>query len=154
VKVAKNTVVTLRCQIAAAQGTPIDSTTFQLVYLHGGYENVAPQLEDALEGREAGESVVLTMAPEDAFGEVDAELVRQEPRSAFPPGIQIGMTFGGGNRPTYDEDTVDYRVVAYDDEYVILDGNHPMAGKTLHVTCVIGDVRAATQEEIEAGRSQ
>jgi FKBP-type peptidyl-prolyl cis-trans isomerase SlyD len=151
-KIEKNTVVTLYCQLSDADDNPLQADASPLTYLHGGYDSVFPPLEVALEGKQVGDTVTVVLPPEDAYGEVDAELVVQEPRSAFPPDVRVGTAFTGGRRPTYDEETVVYRVVACDEAMVILDGNHPLAGKMLRVSCTVGDIRSANQEEVSAGK--
>ena len=111
-----------------------------------------PSLESALEGKQVGDTVNLELPPEDAYGELDVGLVVEEPRSVFPPDVRGGMEFIGGRRPVYEEEKVVYRVVACDQDKVILDGNHPLAGKSLKVTCTVGDIRPATPEEVAAGK--
>ena len=151
-KIQKNRVVTLYCQLTDADDRPLQTDAPPLVYLHGGYDGIFPLLEAVLEGKQVGDTVTVELPPEDAYGEIDAQLVIQEPRAAFPPELQVGMAFTGGKRPVFDEETVVYRVVACDDQTVVLDGNHPLAGKTLKVSCTVGDIRQATAEEVRNGK--
>ena len=67
-KIAQDTVVTLRYKVADAQGKLLEESKDPMVYLHGGYDNTFPKVEAALEGQEAGFQTTLLLQPEDAFG--------------------------------------------------------------------------------------
>lgn len=150
-QVAKNTVVTLDYSVADPDGELVDAGQEPLVYLHGGYDDIFPMIEEAVQGKKIGESVVVKMQPDDAFGEYDAELVQMEPRSAFPKELQVGMQFEGVPEGADDDDILIYRVTEIADDKVMLDGNHPLAGMALVFTCTVTAVRPASAEEIEHG---
>lgn len=149
-QVAKNTVVTLDYSVADPDGELVDAGQEPLVYLHGGYDDIFPMIEEAVQGKKIGESVVVKMQPDDAFGEYDAELVQMEPRSA-PKELQVGMQFEGVPEGADDDDILIYRVTEIADDKVMLDGNHPLAGMALVFTCTVTAVRPASAEEIEHG---
>jgi FKBP-type peptidyl-prolyl cis-trans isomerase SlyD len=150
-QVAKNTVVTLDYSVADPDGELVDAGQEPLVYLHGGYDDIFPMIEEAVQGKKIGESVVVKMQPDDAFGEYDAELVQMEPRSAFPKELEVGMQFEGVPEGSDDDDILIYRVTEIADDKVMLDGNHPLAGMALVFTCTVTAVRLASAEEIEHG---
>jgi FKBP-type peptidyl-prolyl cis-trans isomerase SlyD len=150
-QVAKNTVVTLDYSVSDPDGELVDAGQEPLVYLHGGYDDIFPMIEEAVQGKKIGESVVVKMQPDDAFGEYDAELVQMEPRSAFPKELQVGMQFEGVPEGSDDDDILIYRVTEIADDKVVLDGNHPLAGMALVFTCTVTAVRPASAEEIEHG---
>jgi FKBP-type peptidyl-prolyl cis-trans isomerase SlyD len=150
-QVAKNTVVTLDYSVADPDGELVDAGQEPLVYLHGGYDDIFPMIEEAVQGKKIGESVVVKMQPDDAFGEYDAELVQMEPRSAFPKELEVGMQFEGVPEGADDDDILIYRVTEIADDKVMLDGNHPLAGMALVFTCTVTAVRPASAEEIEHG---
>lgn len=150
-QVAKNTVVTLDYSVTDPDGELVDAGQEPLVYLHGGYDDIFPMIEEAVHGKSIGESVVVKMQPDDAFGEYDAELVQMEPRSAFPKELQVGMQFEGVPEGADDDDILIYRVTEIADDKVMLDGNHPLAGMALVFTCTVTAVRPASAEEIEHG---
>ena len=125
-QVAKNTVVTLDYSVTDPDVELVDAGKEPLVYLHGGYDDIFPMIEEAVEGKKIGESVVVKMQPDDAFGEYDAELVQMEPRSAFPKELQVGMQFEGVPEGGDDDDILIYRVTEMADDKVVLDGNHPL----------------------------
>ena len=91
--VEKNTVVTLDYNVTDPDGALVDAGEDPIVYLHGGYDDVFPMIEEAIHGKKVGESVTVKMQPADAFGEYDAELIQIEPRSSFPKELQVGMQF-------------------------------------------------------------
>lgn len=154
--VAKNTVVTLDYSVTDFDGDLVDAGQEPLVYLHGGYDDIFPLIEEAVHGKRVGESVVVKMQPDDAFGEYDATLVQLEPRSQFPDELQVGMQFEGipeGGDEDDDEDVLIYRVTEIAADKVVLDGNHPLAGMALIFTCTVTDVRPATADEIRHGHT-
>src|SRR5438874_10254447 len=94
-KITKDTVVTLHFKVADENGKLVEETKQPAVYLHGGYDNTLPKIEQALDGHEKGYQVTLTLAPEDAFGVRDESLVRTIPKSEFPPGVKVGGRLEG-----------------------------------------------------------
>jgi FKBP-type peptidyl-prolyl cis-trans isomerase SlyD len=137
-------VVSLRLEVHDAQGAKLKAASDH-TYLHGGYGEMLPALERALEGKAAGESVVLQLEPEDAFGEYDADLLRVEPAERYGKGIAAGMEV--------EENSRFYTVTDVADGKVVLDGNHPLAGMALRFSCEILTVRSAKAEEISRGVS-
>ncbi len=149
--VARNTVVTLDYHVTDTDGEIVDEGREPLIYLHGGYEDIFPKIEEAVQGKSIGESVNVKLQPDEAFGDYDAEMVQIEPRKDFPKEIQVGMQFEGGPEEGDDEEFVIYRVTDIAEDKVVLDGNHPLAGMALVFTCTVTAVRPASAEEIEHG---
>lgn len=145
-KITKDTVVTLQYKLAETSGKLIESSRDPMVYLHGGYDNTLPGIEAALEGREAGDALALELQPEDAFGQRDESLARTISKSEFPPGVKVGGQLEGRGD---DGQPRIYHVVKIKGDKVLLDGNHPLAGKALRFHLKVTGVRAATPEEIE-----
>jgi FKBP-type peptidyl-prolyl cis-trans isomerase SlyD len=144
-KIEKNTAVTLRFKVADAQGKLIEESQEPMVYLHGGYGNTLAKIEEALEGQEPGYQVTLALAAEDAFGLRDESLVQTIPRSQFPPGVKVGGQLEGQGS---DGRKQVFYVSKIKGQLVILDANHPLAGKALRFTLKVTDVRLASEEEI------
>jgi FKBP-type peptidyl-prolyl cis-trans isomerase SlyD len=149
--IAKNTVVTVQYKLSDAQGNLIEEGREPMVYLHGGYENMLPKIEEALEGKPVGYETVIQVEPEDAFGEYDANLVKVEPRNRLPSPLEVGMQFEGMPEGGDDEQSVIFTVTDIADDKVVLDGNHPLAGIALRFALNVADVRKATDEEIAHG---
>jgi FKBP-type peptidyl-prolyl cis-trans isomerase SlyD len=150
-QVVRNTVVTLDYSVTDPDGELVDAGQEPLVYLHGGYDDIFPMIEEAVQEKRIGESVVVKMQPDDAFGEYDAELIQIEPRTDFPEELQVGMQFEGVPDSDDEDDIMIYRVTEIADDKVVLDGNHPLAGMALIFTCTVTDVRPASAQEIEHG---
>jgi FKBP-type peptidyl-prolyl cis-trans isomerase SlyD len=134
----------VRIGLADAQGAEISAPT-EITYLHGGYGEMLPALEQALEGKGAGESVRVQLEPEQAFGDYDPQLVRVEPLGRYGEGISVGMQI--------EEDSRLYTVTEIGGGSVVLDANHPLAGMALRFSVVILTVRSATKEEMQRGVS-
>jgi len=150
-KIAKDTVVSLRYELFDSDGELLEKVEDPVSYLHGGYDGIFPLVEEALHGRGVGEECLVTMKPDDAFGEYDHNLVEVEARSSFPKEVEVGMQFEGAPEASEDDDFVLYTVVEVTDDEVTVDGNHPLAGKTLTFVCTVTGVRPATAEELEHG---
>ena len=150
-QVVKNSVVTLDYSVTDPDGTLVDAGHEPLVYLHGGYDDIFPMIEEAVQEKKVGESVIVKMQPDDAFGEYDAELIQIEPRKDFPKELQVGMQFEGVPNGDDEDDILIYRVTEIADDKVVLDGNHPLAGMALVFTCTVTAVRPASADEIEHG---
>ena len=150
-QVAKDTVVTLDYNVTDPDGELVDAGKEPLIYLHGGHDDIFPMIEEALQGKKVGETVVVKMQPDDAFGEYDADLIQVEPRKTFPKELEVGMQFEGLPESGEEDDAIIYRVTEIADDKVVLDGNHPLAGMALVFTCTVTSVRPASEEEIAHG---
>ena len=149
-QVSKNSVVTLSFELSDSTGKLLEKSDQPISYLHGGYDGIFPAVEEALEGLTEGGTVAVTLDPDNAFGEYEDELVRVEPRDAFPmDGIEVGMQFQAGAEGS-DEDEV-FTVTEITAESVVIDGNHPLAGQTLLFKGTVEGVRPATAEELAHG---
>ncbi|MGV6818759.1 MAG: FKBP-type peptidyl-prolyl cis-trans isomerase [Thiotrichales bacterium] len=118
-------------------------------YLHGA-GNIIPGLEQALEGKSAGDEITVTLTPEDAYGEIDPDQIQQVPRNMFPADteIQPGMQF---HAETPEGHPMIVTVTHAEGDTVVIDGNHPLAGVTLKCDASIVAVRDATEEELSHG---
>jgi len=149
-EVKKDRVVTIDYSLRNDAGQLIDSSegSEPLVYLHGN-ENLIPGLEKQLEGKNPGDSVACSVAPEEAYGNHDESLVFTVPKSEFGPNTEVapGMQFEANS----DEGSAIVTVVKVNGDEVTLDANHPLAGQTLHFDVKVRDVREATEEELAHG---
>jgi len=149
-RIDPGTVVRLSYELRDADGQSLEDEGAEMEYLHGGYGGIFPKVEAALAGKEPGEEMSVTLEPEDAFGEYDAELLRVEPRERFPDALEVGMRFEGVPGEREDEALI-YTVTEITGDAVVVDGNHPLAGERLWFRCSVKDVRAATPEELSHG---
>ena len=147
-KIDKNSAVTLRFKVTDSLGKVVEESNEPMVYLHGGYGNTLPKIEEALDGQETGYKVTLALSAADAFGLRDENLMQTIPKSQFPPGVKVGGQLEGRGE---DGRTQAFTVVKIKGDTVILDGNHPLAGKDLRFALAVTDVRPASEEEIAHG---
>ena len=116
---------------------------------HIGYK-IPEMFEAALEGKQAGDSIDVSIEPKDAYGERDPERVQVVPRDMFETDEEIlpGMQFHAQSPEGH---MMVITVAEVDDDEVTIDGNHAMAGMNLHFSVDVIDVREATAEELEHG---
>lgn len=148
-QIGKDTVVSLNYELSDAGGKVIEKTKEPVTYLHGGYDGIFPLVETALQGKSVGDKCKVTLAPDDAFGEYEADMVRTEPKKLFPDNLSVGMQFEGAAEGSDDYTLYTVKEIKGDD--VVVDGNHPLAGQTLVFSGTVTEVRAATREELSHG---
>ncbi len=121
-----------------------------LGYLHGRGQ-ILPALEAALEGKSTGDSFVIIVPPEFAYGAHDGAKVFVVERSQISaladvrPGVQLQAEARNGLQTA--------TVVKVEGDQVTMDTNHPLAGKSLRFEGVVHGVRDATPEEIQHGHA-
>ena len=149
-QIANDVVVSIEYTLTDDQGNVIDSSVGgqPLAYLHGA-GNIIPGLEVALEGKQVGDSLKVSVAPADGYGEKDEGLLQVVPRSMFRGVDQIepGMQFHA--QTDYGMQVI--TVAKVEGDNVTVDGNHPLAGQNLNFDVKVLEVRAATAEELEHG---
>ncbi len=127
---------TLRLEDKAVIDTNVGAEP--LTYVHGSGQIVSG-LEKGLEEMKIGESKEVAVNPEEGYGPVNPEAYMEAERGEIPPGaVRVGAQLEGqddGGRPVYT------RVVEVKDQTVVLDFNHPLAGKTLHFDVKILDIQ-------------
>lgn len=150
IQIANQKVASIHYTLTNDEGNVLDSSEGQepLAYLHGA-NNLVPGLEKELEGKTAGDKFKTSVAPDQAYGENDPQLIQELPRTMFAgiDEIEIGMEFHSDteNGPQVVE------VVGIEGDTVTIDGNHPLSGMTLHFDVEVTEVRDATAEELEHG---
>lgn len=97
-----------------------------------GRGDIIAGLEDALYGLRPGEPFDVTLSPEQGYGKPNNQMIQKVPREAAPPGAAVGHTVHA-TIPGLEGlvDPMVFRITAVRDEVVVLDGNHPFAGKTV-----------------------
>ncbi len=149
-QISERKVVTIDYTLTNNDGEVIDTSKGHepLSYLHG-VGNMIPGLENALDGKSTGDSLSVSVAPKDAYGERDEELIQVAPRHMFGDVEELapGMQFQAHT----DEGIEAVTVVAVNGDKITVDGNHPLAGTVLNFDVKIVDVREASGEELEHG---
>lgn len=148
--ISKGKVVQFNYVLRNSKGEEVDRSekgeAFE--YLHGASQIVAG-LERGIEGLTSGDKKMVTVPPAEAYGEVNPQLKAEIDRSAFPkdmpiePGVQFRADLEGG--------PMILRIESVNGDKVMVDGNHPLAGETLHFEVEIVSVRDATKEELAHG---
>ncbi|GAB4115605.1 MAG: peptidylprolyl isomerase [Wenzhouxiangellaceae bacterium] len=149
-QVKENHVVQIDYTLTNNEGQVLDSSNGKqpLAYIHG-HGQIIPGLEQALEGKAAGDKFDVTIPAEQAYGEHRPDLVQQVPASAFAgvEKVEPGMRF----QAETDQGPIPVTVTAVTDEAVTVDANHELAGQELNFAVKIEAVRAATETELDHG---
>jgi FKBP-type peptidyl-prolyl cis-trans isomerase SlyD len=139
--VKDGSVVSLQYTLSGEDGKPIESNKGKepLKYVHGQHQMI-PGLEKELAGMKVGQEKHVKVKPEDAYGPVDPKAVQEFPKEKIPPeGQKVGAVLTARGPQG---ETVPVRVKEVKEKTVVLDMNHPMAGKTLVFDVKILDVQA------------
>jgi FKBP-type peptidyl-prolyl cis-trans isomerase SlyD len=149
-QIKKDKVVSIHYTLTDDSGKVLDSSAGRgpLHYIQG-HGNLIPGLEEALEGKVKTDKFTASIPPEKGYGVKLDEMIHQISRSHFeePDSIEVGMQF----QAEMDHGMQHLTVTAVDGDKVTLDGNHPLAGQTLHFDVDIIDVREANKEELAHG---
>jgi FKBP-type peptidyl-prolyl cis-trans isomerase SlyD len=141
--------VTFHYLLTDNAGHELDNSTGHqpMQYIHG-HDVIFPAVEEALTGLKEGEVIKITLAPNEAWGPHDPKYVAEVPRDQFDFELEVGSVVQGQN-PEHGM-SQPFMVTAFDEQNVTLDGNHPLAGKTITFSIKIEAVRKATLEELAA----
>ncbi len=149
-QIADNFVASFHYTLTNDAGEVVDSSSGRepLAYLHGA-GNIVPGLEQAMAGREVGDAFSVSVTPELGYGVRHEGMVQTVPRSAFQgvDDLEVGMQFQARGP----QGVMSVTISAIEGDDVTVDGNHPLAGQTLHFAVEITEVRPASAEELEHG---
>lgn len=144
--VSHNKLVTLTYAIQNELGETIEQNDLPVSYIHGSGSEFLPALEKALEGKSTGDTVEVMVQPADGFGEHDPALTFTDDINNVPLDYrQVGAQAEFENESG---EVKIFTVSKIDEKSVTLDGNHPLAGKTIKFIVKIKEVRDASDEEI------
>ena len=148
--IGTDSVVSIHYTLKDDTGTVLDRSEagVPLAYLHG-HGNLIAGLEQELTGKNAGDELTVTVPAAQGYGEYDESLVQSVPRRSLRgiKDVKVGMRLHAQSA----EGTQALTVTKILGDMVTLDGNHPLAGKSLHFDVRIEEVRAATEEELSHG---
>lgn len=140
-KITKNTLVVLHIILKNEEGD-IVADREELTYLHGGYHQIFPKLEEILEGKTAGDTFQVRLSSIEAFGERNESLVVKELLENLPEDISIGLELDG-------EERMIYVVESIGDDYAILNANHELAGISLIASGEVFEIEQLSDEAVE-----
>ena len=151
-RVTKHKVVSLTYRILDEDGSLLEQVDLPVSYVHGGKNDLIEKLETALEDKAVGDQVELTVAPDEAFGEHDPALTYTDDIENVPPQFrQVGAEVEMQN----DEGEIKTFIVSQiQDGKLTVDGNHPLAGKSLPFLVKVEAIRNASEDEIRFGVQQ
>ena len=141
-RIADGKYVKVTYSIAEQGGEVLEHNDLPVAYIHGRGSQLLPSLANALTGKSAGEDVRVTVPPAEGFGEHQAELTYTDDLANVPEefrhlGAEVEMRNERGESRMF-------RVTRIEDNQLTVDGNHPLAGKTLVFTVRVVEVRDAT----------
>ena len=149
--ITKNSVVAFHYTVTDEDGVQMDSSAGNapLTYLHGA-SNIIRGLENAMEGKSEGYSFNVTILPAEAYGDYIDGLVEAVPMAAFGDNpVEVGMRFEAQT----DQGPISVVITHIEGDSATVDGNHPLAGKSLRFDVTIETIRAATAEELTHGHA-
>lgn len=147
--IMRNKVVRLRFRITEQENARLVQFGDDLYYLHGGYGGAFPKVEQALEGCEVGDEATVALAPEEGYGRHDPALIMELPASEFGEQMpECGETVEG---QLPDGQSMMFTATAVGADKIVLDGNHPYAGKHLLFQFEVLEIRESSAAERSAG---
>lgn len=150
--IGKDKVVTVTYRIATEDGETLEQVDTPVSYLHGRDSGLFEKVEAALEGKAVGDRVSATLSAEEGFGAWDPQKTFSDAIENVPPEYRkLGAIAEFVNEAG---ESLQMTVSHVDAGTVTLDGNHPLAGKTIVFHVRVVDVRNATADEIRNGVQQ
>jgi FKBP-type peptidyl-prolyl cis-trans isomerase SlyD len=151
-KVKTDMVISINYSLTLDNGEEIDRSepNDPLVYLHG-HENIIPGLEKALAKHKVGDKKEVSIQADEAYGEYDEDGFFSIEKALFPEDFEIELGMLLHLKDDKSDEEIEAFVHEINDDEIVLDKNHPLAGETLHFEVEIVDIRPATAVEIEHG---
>lgn len=151
-KIKDKSVVSFNYKLTGESGALLDESGDKpLSYMHGSGSLISG-LEKELDGKTIGDSFQITVAPEEAYGEIQPQLIQTLAKNMFQgvDELETGMQFEAQGP---DGASMMVVVEKVEGDEITINGNHPLAGKTLTFDISIDDVREASEEEISHGHA-
>ena len=150
--VSKHKVVAITYSIIDESGVILEQSDIPVYYVHGGPNDMFPDVEAALDGHPLGDSIEVVLPPEKTFGYHDPGMTFTDDIANVPPefrrvGAEVEMQNDRG-------ETRSFFVSKIEADKLTVDGNHPFAGKTLTYAVTVTDIRDASEEEKRKGISK
>jgi len=143
--IAHNKVVSFVYSIVDTDGALLEQSDLPISYVHGGKHDLFEKVEQALDGALVSDTIEVRLTPAEGFGARDPELTYTDVIENIPDefhriGAEVEMTNDQG-------DSKKFTVTHIEDGKLTVDGNHPMAGKTIIFRIKVTDIRDASPEE-------
>jgi len=149
-RIVANKAVHFTYFIIDEHGEQLERSDIPIGYVHGANSPILPKIGESLGGHKVSDVVEITVGPEEGFGPRRPELSFTDDLDNVPPefrqiGAEVEMQNDNGDvRP--------FRVSKIEDGKLTVDGNHPLAGKTIDFTITITEIRDAGNQEIASGQ--
>jgi FKBP-type peptidyl-prolyl cis-trans isomerase SlyD len=140
--IQEGSIVSIEYTLTDETGKVIDSSSGKgpLTYIQGAGQ-IVPGLEKELAGLKVGAQKKVSIKPEEGYGSVDPKAFQEIPKDKIPPDAQkpgaMLMSQSPDGRP------IAMRVHEVKDKTIVVDFNHPLAGKTLNFDVKVTDIKAA-----------
>lgn len=149
-QVAKDKVVAVSYVLRNGRGEVYEIRDLPIEYLHGSGADLFPKIEQALDGKSVGDTVNISLTPDESFGAHDPALTFSDDLDHVPEELRrLGAQFEAKNSRGESRTFV---VTAIAGGQLTVDANHPLAGQTVSFEVTVRDVREATPQEVRAGR--
>jgi FKBP-type peptidyl-prolyl cis-trans isomerase SlyD len=147
--VGDNKVVSFTYSIVDESGEIVEQSDLPIRYVHGGKHDLFEKVVQELEGSVVGDTIEVELTPEEGFGPHDPSLTYTDDIENVPPefrhvGAEVEMMNDQG-------ETRKFTVSHIGGGKLTVDGNPPMAGKTIIFHIRVTDIQDATEEEIANG---
>ena len=147
--VGNNKVVSFTYTIVDTSGEILEQSDLPISYVHGGKHDLFEKVEQELEGSVVGDTVEVALTPEEGFGPYDPSLTYTDGIENVPDefrriGAEVEMMNDEG-------ESRKFTVTRIEDGKLTVDGNHPMAGKSITFHIKVTEIRDATMDEIAGG---
>ncbi len=139
--------VSFTYRISDTEGNILEHNDLPVSYVHGGPTEIIGDVDKALVGKRPGDEVDVRVSPEKGFGPHDPALTFTDDIANVPPQFrQIGAEVQMQNEAG---EVRSFYVTRIEGDRLTVDGNHPMAGKTLLVHVKVLEVRTPTEADRE-----
>ena len=147
--VGRGKVVSFTYSIVDESGELLEQSDLPISYVHGGQHDLFEKVEQGLDGSVVGDTVDVSLTPEEGFGSHDASLsftdsIENVPDEFRRVGAEVEMMNDEG-------DSKKFVVTHIEDGKLTVDGNHPMAGKVIIFHIKVTAIRDALDEELVNG---
>jgi FKBP-type peptidyl-prolyl cis-trans isomerase SlyD len=148
-RVTRHKAVYITYSIVLENDQVFEQSDLPVGYIHGVDGPLFPVIEAALEGKSAGDRVEVTVTPDEGFGPHDPNLAFTDDIDNVPPQYRyLGADVAFENDQG---ETMEFKVTNIADGKLTIDGNHPLAGKTITFVVDVVSLRDATPEEVRQG---
>ncbi len=147
--VSRGTVVSFTYSIQDEAGNIVEQSDLPISYVHGGQHDLFEKIEVTLEGCTVGDTVKVSLNPEEGFGPHDESLTFTDDIANVPPefrriGAEVEMMNDQG-------ESRKFTVTRIENDKLTVDGNHPLAGKAITFNIKVADIRDASPDELAQG---